>query len=87
MFCPKIIGRTSAIAPMGSAKRARLSQWDNFIRIAINERPMPITKNSNCLRKIVKVLPLSESEVTEEADKTITRPRPAKAPVQPRINK
>jgi hypothetical protein len=57
------------------------------MRIATIEIKIPATKKRSCFKNIANVFPLSESEVTEDADKTITRPRPAKAPVQPRINR
>jgi hypothetical protein len=48
---------------------------------------IPKTRKRSCFKKIAKVFPLSESEVTDEADKTINRPKPAKAPVLPRIRR
>jgi hypothetical protein len=57
------------------------------MRIATIEIRIPTAKKRSCLRNIAKVFPLSESEVTEDAESTITSPSPARAPVHPRIKR
>jgi hypothetical protein len=49
--------------------------------------PIPKARNRSCLRKIEYVAPVCSKDFTEEADRTITKPRLLSAVVAARIIK
>ena len=58
----------------GAAVGTNRRQWWYGTRVVMTSAPAPSTVHSACLRKYVQLEPSTWSAVTDEADRTITRP-------------